>query len=78
MVAPIPNGKAIYNTGKTESFGPKGVWKDNPALGQSAKIYDASSKWVGEWVAQIGATHMVDDSDDTTSLHLMKRKKPNG
>ena len=51
LVDPIPNGKAIYNTGKTENFGPKGVWKDNPKLGQSAKIYDASQKWIGEWVA---------------------------
>ena len=51
LVDPLPNGKAIYNTGKTENFGAKGVWIDNPALGQSAKIYDASQKWVGEWVA---------------------------
>ena len=51
LVDPIQNGKAIYNTGKTENFGPKGVWKDNPKLGQSAKIYDASQKWIGEWVA---------------------------
>ena len=51
LVAAIPNGKAIYNTGKTENFGKKGVWIDNPKKGQSAKIYDASQKWVGEWVA---------------------------
>ena len=48
---PIPNGKAIYNTGKVENFGPRGVWKDNPKLGHQAKIFDAQSKWVGEWVA---------------------------
>ena len=41
LVDPLPNGKAIYNTGKTENFGPKGVWIDNPKLGQSAKIYNA-------------------------------------
>ena len=51
LCAPIPNGKAIYNTGKTKIFGPKGVWIDDPSQGQSAKIYDAQSKWVGEWVA---------------------------
>ena len=27
LVDPLPNGKAIYNTGKVENFGPKGVWK---------------------------------------------------
>ena len=47
----MPNGKAIYNTGKTENFGPKGVWKDNPKLGNQAKIYNEQQKWVGEWVA---------------------------
>ena len=51
LVPALPSGRAVYNTGKTENFGPRGVWKDNPALGQSAKIYDANSKWVGEWVA---------------------------
>ena len=67
-----PNGKAIYNTGKTENFGPKGVWKDNPKLGQSAKIYDASQKWIYEWVAKIGATHTV---EDRTILLLPSRPK---
>ena len=51
LVAAIPNGRAVYNTGKTENFGPRGVWKDDSNLGQSAKIFDDSSKWVGEWVA---------------------------
>ena len=51
LCPPLPNGKAIYNTGKTENFGPKGVWKDNPKLGNQAKIYNEQQKWVGEWVA---------------------------
>ena len=51
LCPPIPNGKAIYNTGKVENFGRKGVWKDNPKLGNQAKIYDSMQKWIGEWVA---------------------------
>ena len=50
---PLPGGKAIYNAGKTESTDKHGAgrWTDDPSKGQSAKIYNAEGKWVGEWVA---------------------------
>ena len=43
--------KGDIQYGQNQDFGPKGVWIDDPSQGQSAKIYDAQSKWVGEWVA---------------------------
>ena len=55
--APIPNGKAVYDSGSTENFGPKGVWYENASKGNQAKIFDQSGKWVGEWVKDHWRSH---------------------
>ena len=53
-VDPVPNGKAVYNTGKSESTNKhgEGRWTEDTSKGVSAKIFDADGKWVGEWVAR--------------------------
>ena len=53
LVDPLPGGKAVYNSGKTESTDKhgQGRWTEDPAKGQSAKVYNADQNWVGEWVA---------------------------
>ena len=66
-VAPVPDGKAIYNTGKSEStnkHGP-GRWTEDTSKGVSAKVYNSDGKWVGEWVARDWGRSVVVALDDT-------------
>ena len=54
--APLPNGKAVYDSGSTENFGPKGVWYENESKGNQAST-NQSGKWVGEWVKDHWRAH---------------------
>jgi hypothetical protein len=51
QVPSVPGGKAVYDTGKTESTDKhgRGRWTEDPSKGNTAKIYDASGKLVGFW-----------------------------
>ena len=53
----IPNGYAVYDSGKRESFGPDGIWEESASKGNQAKIFNAQAKWVGEWVKDNWRAH---------------------
>jgi hypothetical protein len=51
QVTPVPNGKAIYNTGKVESTNKHGVgrWTEDRNKGDTADIFDKEGRLVGHW-----------------------------
>ena len=53
----IPNGYAVYDTGKRESFGKDGIWQEDASKGSRAKVFNATAKWVGEWVKDHWRAH---------------------
>ena len=55
-------GKAEYDTGKKDSIGKK--WRENPAKGNKAKIYDQNGEWIGEWVGGQPATYFYGKRED--------------
>ena len=51
----VPNGYVMYENGDRESIGPAGQWSPQTDGGGNyvharARIFNASSQWVGEWV----------------------------
>ena len=61
--------KAEYDTGKKDSIGKK--WRENPAKGNKAKIYDQNGEWIGEWVGGQPATYFYGKREDKERTQWM-------
>ena len=46
----MPHGYAEYDKGTKVNITKDGVWKEDSSKGDTAKLYDATGEWVGEWI----------------------------
>ena len=46
----LPHGYAEYDKGTKVNIANDGVWKEDSSKGDTAKLYDATGEWVGEWI----------------------------
>ena len=46
----LPHGYAEYDKGTKVNITKDGVWKEDSSKGDTAKLYDATGEWVGEWI----------------------------
>jgi len=67
----VPNGKAVYDTGKKDNIPNSGAWIENPSKGSSAKIYNASGEWVAEWVGGEEPMYYYGTRDDRERTQWM-------